>query len=230
MAYCHKKRYWTRPFYTSLLSMDAANKLAKKAFIMTRTQPMPTPTGEQPTKASTPWTTILMWVAILLILGFSGWALINSNETRPEAGQPAPAFDMQFFNGYEWETRPTADLAEMQGSIVVLNFWASWCVECRLEADLLENTWRRYSDQGVVFLGIAYVDAEPNSLEYLQEFNVTYPNAPDLGTDIAQDYEITGVPETFFIDETGQIVHVQIGPVTEEVLEVVLGQMLAEQG
>ncbi|MEM7111675.1 MAG: TlpA disulfide reductase family protein [Chloroflexota bacterium] len=191
---------------------------------------MTTTTGGSETKTAVSPTTILMWAAILVILGLSGWGLISSNQVRPEAGQPAPDFGMQFFNGYEWETRPTADLTEMQGKIVVLNFWASWCVECRLEADLLENTSQKYSDQGVVFLGIAYVDAEPNSLEYLEEFNVTYPNAPDLGTDIAQDYEITGVPETFFIDETGEIVHVQIGPVTEEVLDTVLGHMLVAGG
>lgn len=169
-----------------------------------------------------------MWLAIALILGLSGWGLANSSRVRPEAGQTAPDFDMQFFNGYEWESATEATLADMRGKVVVLNFWASWCVECRVEADLLEQRWQQYRDQGVVFLGIAYVDAEPNSLAYLQEFNVTYPNAPDLGTDIAQNYEITGVPETFFIGRDGQIAHVQIGPVSERVLDTVIGQLIQE--
>lgn len=169
-----------------------------------------------------------MWLAIALILGLSGWGLVNSNRVRPEAGQTAPDFNMQFFNGYEWETVTETTLADMRGKVVVLNFWASWCVECRVEADLLEQRWQQYRDQGVVFLGIAYVDAEPNSLAYLQEFNVTYPNAPDLGTDIAQNYEITGVPETFFIGRDGQIAHVQIGPVSERVLDGVIGQLIQE--
>lgn len=173
-------------------------------------------------------TTLFMWLAIALILGLSGWGLVNSNRVRPEAGQTAPDFNMQFFNGYEWETVTETTLADMRGKVVVLNFWASWCVECRVEADLLEQRWQQYRDQGVVFLGIAYVDAEPNSLAYLQEFNVTYPNAPDLGTDIAQNYEITGVPETFFIGRDGQIAHVQIGPVSERVLDGVIGQLIQE--
>lgn len=171
-------------------------------------------------------TTLFMWLAIALILGLSGWGLVNSNRVRPEAGQTAPDFNMQFFNGYEWETVTETTLADMRGKVVVLNFWASWCVECRVEADLLEQRWQQYRDQDVVFLGIAYVDAEPNSLAYLQEFNITYPNAPDLGTDIAQNYEITGVPETFFIGRDGQIAHVQIGPVSERVLDGVIGQLI----
>ena len=173
-------------------------------------------------------TTLFMWLAIALILGLSGWGLVNSNRVRPEAGQTAPDFNMQFFNGYEWETVTETTLADMRGKVVVLNFWASWCVECRVEADLLEQRWQQYRDQDVVFLGIAYVDAEPNSLAYLQEFNITYPNAPDLGTDIAQNYEITGVPETFFIGRDGQIAHVQIGPVSERVLDGVIGQLIQE--
>lgn len=174
--------------------------------------------------------TLLMWTAIFLVLSLSGWALFNNNKPRPEAGQPAPHFSMQFFTGYEWETRQIANLDDLQGQIVVLNFWTSSCVPCRLEADLLEASWRQYKDMGVVFLGIAYIDPEPNSLEFLEEFNITYPNAPDLGSDIAQDYELKQMPETFFIDETGEIFYVQIGPVTEEVLDTVLGQMLVVGG
>lgn len=186
------------------------------------------PNVERKTAVRPRSTTLFLWLAVALILGLSGWGLYNSSQLRPEAGQPAPDFAMQFFNGYEWQNAPHANLSDLRGQIVVLNFWASWCVECRLEADLLEQRWQQYRDQGVVFLGIAYVDAEPNSLSYLQEFNITYPNAPDLGTDIAQDYEITGVPETFFIGRDGQIAHVQIGPVTEEVLDTVIGHLLEE--
>lgn len=190
-----------------------------------------TPATEVQTAVTNPPrpTTLFMWLAVVLILGLSGWGLLNSSKVRPEAGQPAPDFAMQFFDGYQWQEISQASLSDLRGQVVVLNFWASWCVECRLEANLLEQRWQQYRDQGVVFLGIAYVDAEPNSLAYLQEFAITYPNAPDLGSDIAQDYEITGVPETFFIGRDGQIAHVQIGPVTEEVLDTVVGQLLNKE-
>jgi cytochrome c biogenesis protein CcmG/thiol:disulfide interchange protein DsbE len=99
-------------------------------------------------------------------------------------------------------------------------------VECRLEADLLESAWRQYGDQGVVFVGVAYVDSEPKSLAYLEEFGITYPNAPDLGSAISEQYKITGVPETFFIGKDGTVARVVIGPVNASVLHNQIAQLL----
>ncbi|CUS03953.2 Cytochrome c biogenesis protein [Candidatus Promineifilum breve] len=172
------------------------------------------------------WSMIALWLAVIAILAVLAWGLVNTNATRPEVGQVAPDFDVEFFDGYGWETRSVATLAEMRGRPVVLNFWASWCVECRYETDLLESAWQQYRDQGVVFLGVAYADVEPNSIAYMEEFGVTFPHAPDLGTDISQSYEITGVPETFFIDSDGVIRHVQIGPVTQQMLDELMPQLL----
>ena len=174
------------------------------------------------------WSMIALWAAVITILAVLAWGLINTTAARPEVGQVAPDFDVEFFDGYEWDTLPVANLSDMRGRPVVLNFWASWCVECRYETDVLEQAWQKYRDEGVVFLGVAYADVEPNSIAYMQEFGVTFPHAPDLGTDISQDYEITGVPETFFIDKDGVIRHVQIGAVDQQMLDTLIPQMLAE--
>jgi cytochrome c biogenesis protein CcmG/thiol:disulfide interchange protein DsbE len=174
------------------------------------------------------WTTVALWAAVIGLLALLGWGLVRTNATRPEAGQPAPHFDVEFFNGYEWEDKQVSDLEDMAGNVIVLNFWASWCVECRLEADLIEDTWRKYADDDVVFLGVAYADVEPNSISYLDEFGITYPNAPDLGTDISDTYEITGVPETFFIGKDGTIEHVQIGPLNQATMDSVIQKLLQE--
>ncbi|MFO7678962.1 MAG: TlpA disulfide reductase family protein [Chloroflexota bacterium] len=173
---------------------------------------------------------ILLWITVIGVLALVGWGLINANATRPEAGQPAPAFTVEYFNGYEWEDKPISSLEELQGKVVVLNFWASWCVECRVEADLLEQASRQYAAEDVVFLGIAYADVEPNALAYLEEFNITYPNAPDLRTAISNKYEITGVPETFFIDKNGVIANVVIGPVNGPAMINTINTLLAEGG
>ena len=188
-------------------------------------QPTTTPAEAAPRRPFR-WSMIALWLAVIAILAVLAWGLVNTNATRPEVGQVAPDFDVEFFDGYEWETRSVATLAEMRGRPVVLNFWASWCVECRYETDLLESAWQQYRDQGVVFLGVAYADVEPNSIAYMEEFGVTFPHAPDLGTDISQSYEITGVPETFFIDSDGVIRHVQIGPVTQQMLDELMPQLL----
>jgi len=190
----------------------------------------PEETQSEETKSKFRVTTILLWVAVFGILALVGWGLVNANKTRPEAGQTAPVFEMEYFNGYEWEDKPVSSLDDMKGKVVVLNFWASWCVECRVEADLLEQASRQYADEDVVFLGIAYADVEPNAIDYMNEFDITYPNAPDLGTSISSDYEITGVPETFFIGKDGVIANVVIGPVNGPAMMNTIDTLLAEGG
>jgi cytochrome c biogenesis protein CcmG/thiol:disulfide interchange protein DsbE len=194
-----------------------------------------TPAGSAETEQATPapkrtirWTSVAIWLTVFGLLALLGWGLLNANAERPEAGAAAPDFTVEFFDGYEWQGMSSAELADMRGNPVVLNFWASWCVECRYESDALEAAWQKYRDQGVVFLGVAYADVEPNSLAYMREFNLTFPHAPDLGTDISQTYEITGVPETFFIDRNGIITQVVIGPLTEATLDGYIQQMLAQ--
>jgi cytochrome c biogenesis protein CcmG/thiol:disulfide interchange protein DsbE len=170
----------------------------------------------------------LIWAGVVALLGLLGWGLLKAGETRPEAGDVAPAFAVELFDGYGWDGREAASLGDMQGKVVVLNFWASWCVECRVEAELLEQTWRRYRDQGVVFLGVAYVDAEHKSLAYLEEFDITYPNGADLGSSISNAYKITGVPETFFIGKDGTVSRYVLGPVNETVLVGEIETLLAQ--
>ena len=172
------------------------------------------------------WGNVALWAAVLLFLGVLGWGLINSSEERPDGA--APDFRMEFFEGYKWDGRDSAELSEWRGKVVVVNFWASWCVECRVEAQLLEDTWQEYKDQGVVFVGIAYVDSEPKSLEYLEEFDITYPNAPDLRSAISSQYKLTGVPETFFIAKDGRVANITIGPVSEAMLKGTIEQLLEE--
>jgi cytochrome c biogenesis protein CcmG, thiol:disulfide interchange protein DsbE len=173
------------------------------------------------------WTNVVVWAAVLLFLGIVGWGLINSSAERPDGS--APDFQMQFFDGYTWEGRETASLSEWEGQVVVVNFWASWCVECRIEAQLLEDTWQEYRDQGVIFVGVAYVDVEPKSKEYLEEFGITYPNAPDLRSAVSSQYNLTGVPETFFIAKDGRVANITIGPLDEATLRGQIEQLLEEQ-
>ena len=77
----------------------------------------------------------------------------------------------------------------------------------------MEEAWRKYQPRGdVVFLGIDYVDTEPEAKAYLEKFDVTYPNGPDLRTSISQAFRIRGVPETYIIGKDGILAHAQIGP------------------
>ena len=150
---------------------------------------------------------ILLWGGLGLLLVFLSIGLFRSQQGQVGIGEIAPDFELITFSG------ETHLLSDFRGSVVVVNFWASWCESCKPEAKDLENAYQYYRASGdVMFLGVDYVDIEPEALAYLEEFGITYPNGPDLRTEISQAYRIRGVPETFIIDQNGVISHVQIGP------------------
>jgi cytochrome c biogenesis protein CcmG/thiol:disulfide interchange protein DsbE len=108
--------------------------------------------------------------------------------------------------------------------VVLVNIWASWCKPCEQEAEHLQQAWELYEDRGdVLFIGLAYVDTEKESLAYIEKYNITYPNGPDLGTNIFVAFRAQGVPETFVINKLGEVASIKIGPFTtlEEITEVV---------
>jgi cytochrome c biogenesis protein CcmG, thiol:disulfide interchange protein DsbE len=105
-------------------------------------------------------------------------------------------------------------LAELRGTPVVLNFWASWCDPCRAEAPLLERGWRDAGRQGVLFLGLDMQDARDDARKFLREFSITYPNVREAGDETSRRYGMTGIPETFFISARGQLVGHVIGAIT----------------
>jgi len=149
----------------------------------------------------------LFLVVVLAFLGLLTYGVIRKGISQPKSG-PAPDFTLTLFDGGQ------LSLAELRGHPVVLNFWASWCDPCKDEAPLLETAWRRYREQGLMMVGVDYLDQEPAARAYLQEFQITYPNGPDLGSRIARRYFIRGVPETFFIAPDGEIKSFKEGPFT----------------
>lgn len=163
-------------------------------------------------------------LAFLLLFGLLaviGSLLLKVQEGPKDAGQ-APDFTLISFEG------ESLTLSELEGQVVVINFWASWCVPCRDEAAYLESTWRKYENQGVVFIGVNYVDTDKKALAYLDEFDITYFNGVDLGTRISQAYNIQGVPETFYVDKAGNLRGVHIGPLYSPTLNLKIEELLAE--
>lgn len=167
----------------------------------------------------------LIFGSLLLIglLGVMALNLVHLESTQLQ-GSAAPDFTLPLFDQFEQEEMRLADL---RGQVVVINFWASWCVECYREAALLEQTWRSYQDQGVVFLGVGYLDTEKEALAYMTKYGITYPSGPDVGTKISKSYGLTGVPETIFIDKDGNIAHVQIGAIEAAQLQALLNELVA---
>lgn len=169
-----------------------------------------------------PWGSWIAWAGLLSLLALLGLGLSRATAGQVDSG-PAPDFELSTFDG------SSIRLSDLLGQVVVINFWASWCVPCRQEAPILEATWRAFRERGVVFIGVDYVDTEAEALAYIAEFDLTYPNGPDLGTRISQAYRIQGVPETFFVDRRGLLRGVHIGPITEQALVARIESLLAER-
>ena len=183
--------------------------------------PAPTPQVEVEAPASRNWGRAMAYLLVLSLLALMGWGIVRA-ATGPLSSGEAPDFTLTTFQG------ETITLSELRGKVVVINFWASWCPPCREEAPYLERTWRKYRDRGVVFIGVDYADTEKEALVYIAEFDITYPNGPDIGTRISQAYRIRGVPETFFVDKRGQLRGVHIGPLRPPQLDEKIEELLAE--
>jgi len=147
------------------------------------------------------------WIAIFALLALLAFGLLRNQEGPVTIGETAPNFTLTTFNGEQ------ISLEDLKGKVVVLNFWASWCKPCEEEAAELETAWRIYQPGGeVVFLGVDYVDTETEAMAYLEKFDVTYPNGPDLRTQISQAFRIRGVPETYILDKDGKLAAFKISP------------------
>src|SRR3989337_3058326 len=164
---------------------------------------------------------VVTFALILTRLGLLAWGLKKAQAGPLDKGM-APDFSITGFDGR------TVTLSKLQGQVVIVNFWASWCPPCREEAAYLEETWRKYKDKGVVFIGVDWVDTEKEALAYIDEFDITYLNGPDIKTRISQAYNIQGVPETFFVAKNGELRGAHIGPLYPPQLDEKIEELLAE--
>jgi cytochrome c biogenesis protein CcmG/thiol:disulfide interchange protein DsbE len=165
------------------------------------------------------------WIAAgligLLVLALLGYALLTGPSEPPQVNSPVPDFQYAALDG------SPMNLSDHQGQVVVINFFASWCNPCREEAVDLEETWRQYQDRGVQFFGIAYKDADSKARAFLDEFGVTYPSTVDQSNRAARDYGLTGVPETFIVDQQGLLVRHFLGPIYQAQLAQEIERLLS---
>jgi cytochrome c biogenesis protein CcmG/thiol:disulfide interchange protein DsbE len=109
-------------------------------------------------------------------------------------------------------------LASYRGEVVVLNFWASWCEPCQVEAPLLERTQSRLERHHSTVLGVSYIDASTDSLTFVHRFRLTYPNLRDAEGAFAHSYGTDQLPESFVLDRQGQIVAISRGEINQAFL------------
>ena len=160
---------------------------------------------------------ILAGLILVGLVWLLGWSLLHKEPLTGLSGitmvnRPAPDFTLTTFDGTK------ISMADLKGKPVVLNFWASWCPPCRVEAPLLEQAWRAYKERGVSFLGVDLQDKKEDALAYIREFGITYSMGPDPTGEISIDYGVSGLPVTFFVSREGEIVRRWVGAIERGVV------------
>jgi cytochrome c biogenesis protein CcmG, thiol:disulfide interchange protein DsbE len=206
---------------------------------------VPADTSADTTSSPSRWRWLLRTsglAVVFALLGLLVWATLHA--TRGESlvariaggDKPqAPHFDLAVIwpRDETWPPRlrralgdGRLDLRELRGRPVVMNFWASWCIPCRDEAPLLNASARAHRGQ-IVFLGVNVQDLNEDALKFLREFDAPYVSIRDRNNKTFDDYGLTGVPETYYLDTRGRIVGHVPGAVSRRTLEQGVVELLA---
>lgn len=166
---------------------------------------------------------VLGGVALLTLLLSFGLSRDPAIIRSALVGRPAPNFELRTLDGSK-----AVRLSDLRGQVVVINFWASWCADCRIEHPNLAAAWQRYRERGVVLLGVAFQDRASASRTYLAEVGGDWPQLADPGARTALAYGVYGVPETFVVGPDGKVAFKQIGPVRFDRLSEEITSLLPE--
>ena len=158
----------------------------------------------------------VLLIGLAAVLPLVGVLLANikrdpdpSLQRSPLVGRPAPPFNLMPVGG-----GPAVSLEGLRGRPVVVNFWATWCGPCLQEHEVLQQAARAHSPQ-VQFLGVVYDDEEERVRAFLSQVGAAYPSLLDVNGRTAIAYGVYGVPETYFIDAQGKVVHKYTRPLDE---------------
>lgn len=167
------------------------------------------------------------------VIALFGWGMTQDPKYIPSPlpGRQGPAFALEVFAGGQQPIeRPVGDtisLETLRGQVVVVNFWASWCLACRDEHVDLSTTALRYAGQPVQFVGVLYMDEVVNGNRWIAEMGgQAYPSVDDPRSRAAIQYGLYGVPETFILDASGRVAHKQTGPISSGILRHVVDSLL----
>jgi Peroxiredoxin len=139
--------------------------------------------------------------ACVLALVFSPWALAL------EAGAPAPELAIPRLEN----PAQAMSLAALRGSVVYVDFWASWCVPCRISMPALETLYQRHRAKGFAVMGVSKDVSPADAKRFLSKVAVTFPLAIDAGDAAARAFDVKAMPSGYLLDRKGVVRHVHRG-------------------
>jgi len=120
-------------------------------------------------------------------------------------------------------------LSDYKGKVVLVNFWASWCPPCTEELPLLEKTQQQMTKAGGTVVGINTRDATEDALGFVSKYGLTFPSLRDGAGDYAEEWGLTGYPESFLLDEDGRVAAARRGPIDRKWVEEHVTPLLAKR-
>jgi cytochrome c biogenesis protein CcmG, thiol:disulfide interchange protein DsbE len=139
-------------------------------------------------------------------------------------GKPAPDFALEVIGSADKGDR--IHLAELKGRPVLIDFWASWCEACKVEAPVLDALARRHASRGLVVIGVATGDQPGDAARFAARHGLSYPIAYDAGDRVAATYGVSSLPTLVVIDASGNVTEVRTGYEGESALERIVLPLL----
>ena len=185
----------------------------------------------QPTTTSAPLAARLALFAAIALALLAGWlfaagglqqliALTSGPTGDGEVGGPAPDFRLDDLEG-----RPVR-LADYRGQVVLINFWATWCLPCRTEMPEIESVYRAHRERGFGVLAIDMQEHAGLVRPFMAELGLTFPALLDLDGSVGRAYRARALPASFLVDRQGTVRYVKVGPLTAGTLEEQLRKLL----
>jgi peroxiredoxin len=184
------------------------------------------------------WDSKTTWRGLMALLLAMGVAWIALSRVPPETvaaradrsplprkGFIAPDFTLETLDG-QAITR-----SDLQGQVVLINFWASWCLPCREEMPAIQQVYEQYRDQGFVVLAVNLQEEDAHVAAFVDQLELTFPVLMDRDGNVFDRYRIMALPSTFFLDRAGVIQSVAVGgPLSQAFIQSEVAALLAQEG
>ncbi len=148
---------------------------------------------------------LVLWMVLLLLLGCeqtkSKQSIPKSIPEGPRVGFRAPGFAVPTLDGQ------SQSLVDYRGKVIMINFWATWCIPCRVEMPSMENLYEKYRGKGFEILAVSGGESRSVVQPFIENLKLSFPILLDEQFEVHDKYQVSAIPSTFLVDKSGVITH-----------------------
>lgn len=147
----------------------------------------------------------------------------SARASAPRIGHRAPEFTLSD------PTVALVNLRDLEGQVVLINIWATWCPPCRAEMPTIQATYEQYRERGFTVLAVNQAEDATTVATFMQQFGLTFPALLDSDYAVSKSYQVRVLPSSFFVDRAGVIRAVYLGPMPRSVISGTVEQLVQEE-